>query len=270
MTNNDSLIHPSAIISKTAEIANNVRIGPFCVVGDHVRLDEDVELKSHVVVDGHTSIGAGTIIHPFASIGGVPQDLKFAGETTYLKIGKNNVIREHVTMNPGTITGEVETIVGDNCLFMMGAHVAHDCRVGNHVILANNATLAGHVRVDDHVIIGGLSAVHQFIHIGAHAIIGGMSGVEANVIPYARVKGERASLAGLNLIGLNRRGFDKTQVKIMQKAFSVLFGSEGTLDQRVAKARDSFKGHDGVASMITFIEAQEGSKFPLCQPSKRH
>lgn len=269
MITNDSLIHPSAVISETAQIGSNVRIGAFCVVGDHVRLDDGVELKSHVVVDGYTSVGSGTIIHPFASIGGAPQDLKFAGEKTYLKIGKNNVIREHVTMNPGTVTGETETVIGDNCLFMMGAHVAHDCRVGNNVILANNATIAGHVRVDDHVIIGGLSAVHQFIHIGAHAIIGGMSGVEANVIPYARVKGERASLAGLNLIGLGRRGFDKAEVKGMQKAFSVLFGAEGTLDQRITQAQQAFAGHEGVEAMIAFIKAQEGSKFPLCQPAKR-
>ena len=205
-------IHSTAVVGEGARVHESCVIGPYCVVGDDVELGANVELKSHVVVDGHTTVGAGTTIYPFASIGTAPQDLKFAGEASKLVIGENNTIREHVTINPGTADGVMETVVGDNCLFMMASHVAHDCRVGNNVILANNATLAGHVQVGDFVILGGLAAVHQFIRIGDHAIIGGMSGVEADVIPYGRVKGERAFLAGLNLIGLERRGFDKAEI----------------------------------------------------------
>lgn len=261
------MIHPSAVIADSASLGKDVRVGPFCVVGPHVTLEDGVELKSHVVVDGHTHIGEKTQIFPFASIGHQPQDLKYAGEKTTLKIGKHNVIREHVTMNPGTVTGNAQTVIGDHCLFMMGAHVAHDCIVGNNVILANNATLAGHVQVGDYVIIGGLSAVHQFIRIGNHAIIGGMSGVESNVIPYGRVKGERASLAGLNLIGLERRGFGKEDVKALQRAFNMLFASAGTLEARMEQTREAFPDNPTVQALLSF--AQEPSKFPLCQPPKR-
>jgi len=260
-------IHPTAVIDENASLGADVVIGAFCVVGPHVTLEDGVELKSHVVVDGHTTVGAGTVIHPFASIGGMPQDLKYAGEASTLVIGKNNVIREHVTMNPGTKDGAMTTTIGDNCLFMMGAHVAHDCVVGNRVILANNATLAGHVQVGDFVIIGGLSAVHQFIRIGHHAIIGGMSGVEADVIPYGRVKGERAGLAGLNLIGLERNGFDKTQLKLLQKAFGTLFGRDGTLDERIDATAAAFSDNETVQAIVTFV--REPSKFPLCQPPKK-
>ena len=261
------MIHPSAVISENATLGKDVKVGPFCVVGDHVTLGDGVELKSHVVVEGYTCVGAGTKIFPFASIGHAPQDLKYAGEKTTLEIGNNNVIREHVTMNPGTVTGNTKTVVGDNCLFMMGAHVAHDCIVGNHVIMANNATIAGHVQVGDFVIIGGLSAVHQFIRIGSHAIIGGMSGVESNIIPYGRVKGERASLAGLNLIGLERRGFTKADVKDLQKAFNMLFLGKETLETRIDQTRAAFNDNETVQLLLQF--AQEPSKFPLCQPTKK-
>ena len=193
-------IHPTAIIEDGASIGKNVFIGPFCVVGSEVTIGDGCELRSHVVIAGLTEIGAKCVIYPFASLGQPPQDLKFNGEKTRLKIGDNNVIREHVTMNPGTFTGAKETVVGDNCLFMVGAHVAHDCIVGNNVILANNATLAGHVEIGDYAIIGGLSAIHQFIRVGAHSIIVGCTGVDSDVIPYGRVKGERGHLMGLNLI----------------------------------------------------------------------
>lgn len=260
-------IHPTAIIEDGAQIGVDVTIGPFCIVGANVVLEDGVVLKSHVVVEGHTHIGAGTIIHPFASIGGAPQDLKYRGEASRLVIGKNNVIREYVTMNPGTADGAMETRVGDNCLFMMSTHVAHDCVVGNRVIMANNATLAGHVQVGDFVIIGGLAAVHQFIRIGEHAIIGGMSGVEADVIPYGRVKGERAFLAGLNLIGLERRGFDKDALRDLQKAFKQLFADEGTLESRIDVVTDMFADNQTVQEIIAF--ARQESKFPLCQPQRK-
>lgn len=260
-------IHSSSIIEDGAQIGENVTIGPFCTVGSNVTLGDNVTLKSHVVVDGYTEVGEGTVIYAFAAIGTDPQDLKYDGEKSTLKIGKNNKIREYVTMNPGTHSDNMETVVGDNCLFMVGSHVAHDCVVGNNVIIANNGTLAGHVHVGDFAIIGGLSAVHQFIRIGHHAIIGGMSGVEADVIPYGRVKGERASLAGLNLIGLERRGFDKTDIRAMQRAFNQLFGNEGTLDERIANVAEDYDGNDAVMAIVEFARGK--NKFPLCQPAKK-
>lgn len=259
-------IHPTAIIEDGAQIAKSANIGPYCVIGPHVIIHDNVTLKSHVCVDGYTTIGEGTTVYPFASLGAAPQDLKYAGEPSKLIIGKNNTIREHVTMNPGTKDGAMETIVGDNCLFMMSTHVAHDCVVGNNVILANNATLAGHVQVGDFAILGGLSAVHQFVRIGAHAIIGGMSGVEADVIPYGLVKGERAHLAGLNLIGLNRRGFEKDQIRRIQQAYKMLFADDGTMDERIEHVANDFDGDDTVQSMVQF--ARNKNKFPLCAPKK--
>ena len=260
-------IHPTAIISEGAIIEEGVSIGPYCVIGENVTIRKNCELKSHVCVDGHTDIGEGCVIYPFASLGHAPQDLKYKGEKTFLKIGKNNKIREHVTMNPGTVDDQSETIVGDNCLFMMGAHVAHDCRLGNNVIMANNATLGGHVHVGDFVVIGGLSAVHQFIRIGSFAIIGGFSGVESDVIPYGRVKGERAFLAGLNLIGLERQGFEKDKIKTLQKAYNTLFQNDGTLENRIQKVQEDFGDNEAVSKIINF--AQSKTKFPLCQPQKR-
>jgi UDP-N-acetylglucosamine acyltransferase len=261
------LIHPTAIVSPKARIGQNVRIGPYCVVGDHVDLGDDVTLVSHVSIDGHTSVGTGSKIYPFASIGHPPQDLKYHGEESRLIIGKNNTIREHVTMNPGTEGGGMETVIGDNGLFMMSSHVAHDCHLGNNVIMANNATLAGHVTVGDFVLIGGLSAVHQFVRIGSHAVIGGMSGVENDVIPYGRVKGERAFLAGLNLVGLERRGFDKDQIRLLQRAFNQMFGDEGTLDQRIETVESDYADNQLIMDMVRF--AREKTRFPLCQPPKK-
>jgi len=260
-------IHETAIIGEEARVHESAVVGPYCVVGSDVELGAGVELKAHVVVDGHTNVGAGTVIYPFASIGTAPQDLKYAGEPSTLVIGDNNVIREHVTMNPGTKDFGMETVVGDNCLFMMASHVAHDCKVGNNVILANNATLAGHVHVGDHAIIGGLAAVHQFIRIGDHAIIGGMSGVEADVIPYGRVKGERAHLAGLNLIGLERRGFDKAEIRNLQRAYNQMFGAEGTLGERIEAVGADYGGDETVDKIIEFAKVE--TKFPLCQPPKK-
>lgn len=253
-----TLIHPTAVIEKGAELGAEVRIGAYCVIGPNVKLGDKVELKSHVAVDGHTTIGEGTVVYPFASLGHAPQDLKYKGEKTELLIGKNNKIREHVTMNPGTVQGAGKTVVGDGGLFMMSAHVAHDCVVGNGVILANNATLAGHVEVGDFVIIGGLSAVHQFVHIGAHAMIGGMSGVEHDVIPFGLVKGERAHLAGLNYVGLERRGFTKEQVQALMKAFKVLFAESGTLSERVEKAANDYRDETAVMRMVDFVRNRQG------------
>jgi UDP-N-acetylglucosamine acyltransferase len=260
-------IHPTAIVEKGAKISASASIGAYCIIGPNVELADHVVLKPHVVIDGYTRIGEGTIVYPFASLGSAPQDLKYAGEKSELIVGKKNVIREHVTMNPGTQTGVMKTIVGDGCLFMMSSHIAHDCVIGNNVIMANNATLGGHVHVGDNVIIGGLAAVHQFVRIGDHAIIGGMSGVESDVIPYGRVKGERAFLAGLNLIGLERRGFTKEDIKNLQRAFNQLFDNEGTMEERIEHVANDFNGSESVMKIIEF--AREKTRFPLCQPQKR-
>lgn len=260
------LIHDLAVVHPDAKLGINVKIGPFCTVGANVTLGDNVDLISHVVVDGHTTIGEDTVIFPFASIGTIPQDLKFGGEKSTLMIGKRNRIREHVTMNPGTKGDKMTTIVGDDCLFMMGSHVAHDCVVGNHVILANNATLAGHVHIGDFAIIGGLSAIHQFVRIGEHAMIGGMSGVENDVIPYGMVMGERARLAGLNLVGLERRGFVKNDVQILMKAFKELFMGEGTFAMRLQQLEQQHAGNALVIDMIEF--AKKEASRPLCQPKK--
>lgn len=262
-----SIIHPTAIIDSAAQIGADCHIGPYCVIGPHVVLGARVTLKSHVVIDGRTAIGEGTTVYPFASLGSAPQDLKYDGEPSKLIIGKHNTIREHVTMNPGTKGGAMETRIGDHGLFMMGAHVAHDCVVGDHVILANNATLAGHVEVGDHVVIGGLSAIHQFIRIGAHAVIGGMTGVDNDVIPYGRVRGERGYLAGLNLVGLERRGFGKDQIKNIQRAFHAIFADEKTLDERIEDVAGEFGQDEAVMHIVEF--AQKKTRFTLCQPPKK-
>lgn len=261
-----SNIHATAIIEEGAQISDSAIIGPLCVIGANVKLGDNVELKSHVVVDGYTEIGDGTVVYPFASLGTAPQDLKFKGEKSTLVIGKNNSIREHVTMNPGTADGAMTTIVGDNCLFMMASHVAHDCVVGSNVILANNATLAGHVEVGDFAIIGGLSAIHQWVRIGHHAMIGGMSGIENDVIPYGSALGERASLGGLNLIGLKRRGFDKAEVNSIRAAFKEIFLNADDFKTGLEKAKKDFTDSKTVQEVIDFIEAD--SSRSICQPSR--
>lgn len=257
-------IHPSSIVSETAQLSDDVVIGPFCTIGPNVKLGKGVRLISHVVVDGHTEIGEETVVYPFAVLGTAPQDLKFKGEQSQLIIGARNKIRENVTMNPGTEHGGMKTVVGSDCLFMVGSHVAHDCQVGNRVILANNATLAGHVHVGDFAILGGLSAVHQFVRIGAHAMIGGMSGVESDVIPYGLVKGERASLHGLNLVGMERRGYTRDDVVTARNAYKAIFHATGTLAERIESASDEFISNSAVAEMISFLRNK--SKHGVCQP----
>jgi len=259
-----SRIHPTAIVASRAKLARDVVIGPYCVVGEDVTLDAGVMLRSHVVVDGRTTIGAGTSIFPFASIGLEPQDLKYRGEKSTLVVGRNNRIREHVTMNPGTAGGGMVTRVGDNCLFMVGAHIAHDCRIANNVIMANNATLAGHVAIEDYAVLGGLCAVHQHVRIGKHAMIGGMSGVERDVIPYGQVMGDRARLCGLNVIGMQRRGFSREDIQSLRNAYQLLFSSDGTLSDRVNETAERFGGIASVDDIIGFIRAD--SSRAICQP----
>jgi UDP-N-acetylglucosamine acyltransferase len=257
-------IHPTAIVAPGAALADDVIVGPYCMIGENAVLAAGVSVCSHAVVDGRTMVGEGTRIFPFASIGLEPQDLKYRGEASELVIGRNNRIREYVTMNPGTTGGGMVTRVGDNCLFMVGAHVAHDCQIGNDVIMANNATLGGHVLVDDHAILGGLCAVHQYVRIGKHAMIGGMSGVERDVIPYGQVMGDRARLCGLNIIGMQRRGFSREDIQGLRNAYHFLFSSDGTLSDRVNETAERFTGIGPVDDIIGFIRAD--SSRAICQP----
>jgi UDP-N-acetylglucosamine acyltransferase len=259
-----SAIHPTAIVEEGAKIGEDVEIGPYSVVGANVVLGDGVRLRSHVVVGGKTRIGAGTEIYPFASIGLAPQDLKYAGEESELIIGERCRIREHVTMNPGTDGGGLLTQVGAECLFMVGSHVAHDCIVGNNVILANNATLAGHVVVGDFAIIGGLSAVHQFVRIGAHAMVGGMSGVEHDLIPYGSAMGERARLRGLNLIGLQRRDFSRDDINNLRTAYRLLFAQEGTMQERIDDVIALYSEDEGVMEVVEFVRTE--SSRAILQP----
>jgi UDP-N-acetylglucosamine acyltransferase len=257
-------IHPTAIIAAGARLADDVVVGPYCVIGEQVSLAAGVTLKAHVVIDGRTTIGDRTRIFPFASIGFETQDLKYKGEPSSLEIGQDNTIREHVTINPGTEGGGMVTRVGNHCLLMVGAHVAHDCQIGDNVILVNNATLGGHVVVEDYAILGGLSAVHQFVRIGRHAMIGGMSGVERDVIPYGQVIGDRARLNGLNIVGMQRRGFSRDDIQTLRSAYSCLFGDSGTLSERVDEVARRFGGSGPVDDLITFIRAD--SSRAICQP----
>jgi UDP-N-acetylglucosamine acyltransferase len=257
-------IHPTALVSSLAVLGDNVKIGPYCVVGDDVSLDDGVELISHVVVEGSTIIGANTRVFPFASIGHIPQDLKYAGEKSRLEIGRDCTIREQVTINPGTSGGGMLTRVGNNCLLMVGAHVAHDCMIDDHVILVNNATLAGHVKIGEFAIVGGLSAIHQFVRIGRHVMIGGMCGVENDVIPYGSVIGNRAQLIGLNLIGIKRRNFSREIIHELRKAYKQMFTAKDTLNERLAVIAETFAKNEPVMESVDFIQAD--SSRAICQP----
>lgn len=257
-------IHPTAIIEPGARLGERVRIGPYSIVGANVTLGDDVELVSHVVVAGHTTIGEKTKVYPFASLGHPPQDLKYKGEPTRLVIGSDNVIREHVTMNPGTAGGGMLTQVGSHGLFMVGVHVAHDCKVGDYVVMVNNATLGGHVHVGDFAILGGLCAVHQFVRIGPYAMIGGMSGVESDVIPFGMVMGDRARLSGLNVVGLKRRGFSREDIHNLRTAYRLLFAQEGTMAERLEDVAGLYNKSRPVMDLVEFI--REDSARAICQP----
>ncbi|MEM7242078.1 MAG: acyl-ACP--UDP-N-acetylglucosamine O-acyltransferase [Pseudomonadota bacterium] len=249
-------IHPSSVIEDGATIESGVKIGPFCHVGADVTLHEGVQLISHVAVAGWTEIGEETRIFPFASIGHIPQDLKFSGEKTKLEIGKRNRIREHATMNPGTKGGGGLTKIGDDGLFMMSTHIGHDCIVGNHVILANNASLGGHCIVEDNVVIGALAGVHQWCRIGRGAMIGGLAAVVADVIPMGAVMGERASLDGLNLVGLKRAGVDKDHIHGLRAAFKEIFqGEDANVRSGIGALRGKYGGNPLVQELLDFIDA---------------
>ena len=257
------MIHKSSVVDPKAKISNNVKIGPFCYIGPNVELNENVELVSNVHIEGYTKIGKATKVFPFASIGTQPQDLKFKGEKNSLDIGENNLIREYVTINPGTEGGGSETKIGNNCLFMISSHVAHDCKIGNNVIIANNVPLGGHVTIEDSVVIGGNSAVQQFTRIGRLAMIGGMTGVLKDVIPFGLSIGNRNHLQGLNLIGLRRKKYDNQKIMGLSKAYKEIFASKN-LHENLSKINGEHKGNELVNEVITFIGKDK--KRPICSP----
>lgn len=260
----EKLIHPSSVIEPGAKLGADVKIGPFCMVGAGVSLGDGVELVSHAVVAGTTIVGARTRIFPFASIGHQPQDLKYHGEPCSLTIGEDCIIREGVTMNPGTEGGGSVTTVGNACAFLANSHVGHDCRVGNNVIFSNNVMLAGHCTVGDYAIIGGGAAVIQYARVGPHAFVGGMSGLENDLIPYGMALGNRAYLSGLNIVGLQRRGFSRGDIHDLRRAYRLLFAAEGTLVERLDDVSLEFSSHPIVQEITAFIRA--GGKRSLCTP----
>lgn len=247
-------IHPTAIVESGAEVSPAAAIGPWCHVGAHAAIEAGATLISHVVVDGHTRIGAGATLFPFCTVGLAPQDLKYRGEPTRCEIGARTQIREHCTIHRGTVTGTGVTRVGADCLLMAVVHVAHDCAVGDGVIIANNVVMGGHVEIGDGAVIGGAAALHQFVRIGRAAMVGGVSGVEADVIPFGSVIGNRARLAGLNVIGLRRRGVDRGQLHTIRAAFRMLFSGDLVFAQRTLAARAAFGEDPFVAEMLAFID----------------
>ncbi|GBR50092.1 UDP-N-acetylglucosamine acyltransferase [Neokomagataea thailandica NBRC 106555] len=252
-------IHPTALVDERARIGENVRIGPWCQIGPHVTLGAGVHLHASVIVDGHTTLGDGVEVYPFVTIGMAPQDLKYAGEPTLCEIGADTVIRENVTIHRGTAQGEALTRVGKKCLIMANAHIAHDCLLGNGVIVVNNVVMGGHVKIDDGARIMGSAAVHQFVRVGRGAVVGGVCGVEMDVIPYGSVLGNRARLVGLNWVGLKRSGVHSEEMQAMRKAFRTLYPrhgeGEGVLEVRIANVRRDYGHLPRIAEMLDFMEA---------------
>src|ERR1700733_6939667 len=257
-------IHPSAVIEDGARLGAGVGIGPFCHVGLQAKLSDGVRLISHVSVAGDTSVGARTVIYPFASIGHPPQDLKYRGEPVRLTIGEGCLIREGVTMNPGTAGGGSETSVGPRSVFLANAHVAHDCRIGEGVILSNNVMLAGHCNIGDFAIVSGGAAAHQFVRIGAHAFVGGLAGVEHDLIPFGLALGNRAGLAGLNVVGLKRRGFSHEAIHELRRAYKMLFNGGGTLKERIDEVAETFADQEAVQQIVAFL--RQGGDRAICVP----
>ena len=258
------MIHSSSVIDKGAKISKNVKIGPFCYIGPQVQISDDVELISNVHIEGNTKIGKGTKIFPFACIGTQPQDLKYRGESNSIEVGENNTIREHVTINPGTEGGGGKTTIGNNCLLMISSHVAHDCKIGNDVVIANNVPLGGHVTIEDSVVIGGNSAVQQFTRIGRLAMIGGMTGVLKDVIPFGLSFGNRNFLRGINLIGLKRKKYENKKIMELDSAFKKIFSSKN-LHENLSKINGEYKENDLVAEVTNFIAKDK--KRPICTPN---
>jgi len=241
-------------ISKKAKIHPSVKIGPFCYIGDNVKIDQNCELKSHVSILGNTNIGKENIFYPFSSIGSEPQDLKFQNEKSFLIIGDKNTFRENVTVNPGTLGGGLKTVIKNNCLFMVGSHIAHDCQIDSNVILANNAALAGHVEIGENAIIGGNSAIHQFVQIGKNSMIGGMSGVEKNILPYCLYIGIRTGLKGLNLIGLKRKKISNNNIKLISSFLNDIFDQKNSIGTNLQNLNKEYDKIEEVQEIIEFIK----------------
>jgi len=259
-------IHPSAIVHPKAQLGANVQVGPYCVIGANVTLGDDCELMSHVVVDGHTSIGPRAKIFPFACLGQQPQDLKYHGEPSRLEVGADAMIREYMTMNTGTEGGGMLTKVGDKFVGLSSVHIGHDCILGDGIIISSATLLAGHCRIGDHVIFGGGSSIHQFARVGRNAFIGGATAVEGDVIPFGMVIGNRASLVGLNLVGLKRHNFERERIFALRAAYGKIFDGEGALRDRVAAVAAESAGNADVMEVVNFI--QSASDRPLCMPSR--
>jgi UDP-N-acetylglucosamine acyltransferase len=257
------MIHKTAIVDPKAKISTNVNIGPYSIIGPNVEIGEDTYINSHVSIAGYTKIGKKNKIYPFASIGNNPQDLKYKGERSALEIGNGNTIREYVSINPGTDGGGGLTKIGNNCLFMVSSHVAHDCVIGDNVVAVNNVAIGGHVQIDDNAIVGGNSAVHQFIRIGKFAMIGGMCAVIRDIIPYGLVHGNRSVLQGINLIGLRRNNISNQDIALLNKAYKEIFKSEN-LSQNLKNLPEDFKKNNLVVEILKFI--QKDKKRPICTP----
>ena len=257
-------VHPTAIVEKGAELAEGVEIGPFCLIGPRARIGARTRLLSNVVVEGNARLGEDCVVHPFAVLGAPPQHLAHRGEDTRLEIGDRNVLREHVTMHTGTVQGGGVTRVGSDGLFMVNTHVAHDCVVGDRVAMANNAALGGHVQVGDFVFVGGLAGVHQYTRIGRYAFVGASAMVTKDVIPYGSVWGNHAHLEGLNLVGLKRRGLSRATISNLRSAFRLLFGPEGTFQERLEDTARVFAEAPEVMEIVAFIRAE--ANRPLCLP----
>ena len=259
------MIHKTSIIDSKAKISKHAKIGPYTIIGPNVIIEEKVEIHSHVNITGNTKVGTGTKIFPFASIGTQPQDLKYKDEKNNLVIGKNNIVREYVTINPGTEGGGGTTKIGDNCLFMISSHIAHDCTIGNDVIIANNVPLGGHVVIEDGAIVGGNSAVQQFTRIGSLAMIGGMTGVLKDVIPFGLSFGNRNFLKGINIIGLKRKNYENKKIMQLNEAYEKIFSSKN-LHQNLSRINGEYKNNELIQEVTNFISKDK--KRPICSPLK--
>ena len=259
-----SRVHALAVVDKSAELGDDVEIGPGCVVGAKVKIGDRTRLLSHVVIDSNTSVGRDCTIHPFAALGGPPQDLSYKGEPTRLEIGDDNIIREHATLHRGTVRGRSVTKIGNNCLIMGNSHVAHDCIVGDNVIMAQTATIGGHVQIGDYVFLGGISGIHQHCRVGPHAFVGASALMTTDLIPFGSAIGNHAHLAGLNVVGLKRRNFSRDRIHDLRAAYRLLFAEEGTFQERLEDAAELYANNKDVMQIVDF--ARVDAARPLCMP----
>lgn len=259
-------IHSTAVVHPDAQLADGVIVGPYCIIGAHVRLDTGVKLHSHVVIDGYVKIGERTEIFPFVTIGLPPQNRNYQGESSVVEIGHDTILREHVTVHAGTEKGGMRTTIGNHCFIMVGSHIAHDCHIGHYVTMANNATLAGHVVLGDYCIIGGLAAIHQFVRIGPYAMIGGTAGVKNDIIPFGTVTAIAGKLSGLNIIGMKRRGVARDDIHALRASFRLLASEDNLrLEEKIQIIKEKYAYSSAVKELITFIDVD--SQRPLCLPS---